>query len=271
MTTPPIKRLLLTILSCLSLASAACAGSSDYMAEIKSPPPIAAPADKAGVVFVRPSGLGFAINFAILDQNGNWVGDAVAKAHFVVTLPPGEYLFVGWAENTAALKATLAAGRTYYVEVTPTVGFGSAHVVLEAVTPRSSDWSELDAWLKETKRLEPLPKGTVYHQGRRDDALKRLASARENWDGYSADEKAKRTLRAEDGVPSATAVTPSAASVSAAPPGVASPPAQPIAAPPPSPPVATAPPAPGACGKDTECKGDRICQAGQCTAPTRPR
>jgi hypothetical protein len=38
----------------------------------------------------------------------------------------------------------------------------------------------------------------------------------------------------------------------------------------PAPPTTTPPPAaPAGCAKDTDCKGDRICQAGACTDPVR--
>jgi hypothetical protein len=30
---------------------------------------------------------------------------------------------------------------------------------------------------------------------------------------------------------------------------------------------ASAPDSPGACAKDTDCKGDRVCNQGQCVAP----
>src|SRR5258708_29744080 len=88
-------------------AITACSGSSQYMKEVTAPQPITATADKATIVFVRPSGMGFAVNFAILDQQGHWVGDAVAQSHFAVALPPGQYMFVAWAENTATLTANL--------------------------------------------------------------------------------------------------------------------------------------------------------------------
>ena len=71
-----------------------CAGSSDYMRAVATPAPIGATADKSTVVFVRPSGIAFGVNFAILDQQGHWIGDAVAQSHFAVQLPPGEYMFV---------------------------------------------------------------------------------------------------------------------------------------------------------------------------------
>jgi hypothetical protein len=170
------------------------------MREVSSATPIVAPADKATVVFLRPSGLGFLINFSILDQKGTWLGDAVAKTHFVVQLPPGEYMFVGWAENTAALKATVAAGRVYYVKVDPSMGLGSARIALEALSPRHAEWAEVQGWLQETTRGEPLSEGVSYMEGRKDDATERVRSANENWNEYSEADKQSRTLRAEDGV-----------------------------------------------------------------------
>jgi hypothetical protein len=87
------------------------------------------------------------------------------------------------------------------VEIFPTMGFASAHVTLEALSERHPDWPQLTTWLQETKRLEPLPAGTEEYLGdQHDDAMKRVASALENWQGYSAEEKDRRTLRAADGV-----------------------------------------------------------------------
>jgi hypothetical protein len=114
-------------------------------------------------------------------------------------MPPGEYMFVGWAENTDLVKASLAAGHIYYVEVSPELGALYAQVSLEALTPRSDDWKNLPRWLADTKRLEPLPTGVQYMDGRHDDAMKRVASANENWSEMSQDDREKRTLHAEDG------------------------------------------------------------------------
>jgi hypothetical protein len=146
--------------------------------------------------------MGFAINFAILDQTGRWWGDAVAESHFAVAIPPGQYMFVGWAENTAALTADLAPGRVYYVEVSPEMGLGSARVTLEALTTRHPDWPKVKQWLAETKTLEPLTAGAEYIEGRHDDAMERVKSAKENWQDYSAEDKSKRTLRPDDGIQS---------------------------------------------------------------------
>jgi hypothetical protein len=252
-----------------------CAGASQYMREVPTPAPIAATADKATVVFLRPSGIAFGVNFAILDQQAHWVGDAVAQSHFAVQLPPGEYMFVAWAENTAALRASVGPGRIYYVEVIPYVGAFSAQVGLEALTPRNPDWAKVSGWLStETKRLESLPVGAASMQERRDEALKRVASAQESWNGYSPEDKAKRTLALEDGVAPAGVVPPPAA-----PPPVAPPPPQVVAA---APALQCNP----ACAKGSVCAGpephcvsacnpacgpkERCTDAGACVAEESP-
>jgi len=231
----------------LVAAMTACAGSSQYMQRVEAPQPIGTFADKATVVFVRPSGLGFAVNIAILDQQGHWVGDAVAESHFAVALPPGQYMFLGWAENTAAMSANLATGRIYYVEVSISMGALSPHVSLEALTARHHDWQSVSLWLRDTKRLEPLPTGVAYIEGRRDDSMKRVASAQENWQGYSNEDKELRTLRLEDGTAAASA-TPAVTATAAIPsPAVAAPAAAPSCPPGavcPAAPASTAPPSP---------------------------
>jgi hypothetical protein len=221
------------------------------MRAVATPAPIGATADKSTVVFVRPSGIAFGVNFAILDQQGHWIGDAVAQSHFAVQLPPGEYMFVAWAENTAALRASLGSGRIYYVEVIPYVGAFAAQVGMEALTPRHQDWAKLSGWLStDTKRLEPLPAGAAYIQERRDDATRRVASAQENWNGYSNEDKTKRTLRLEDGVAPAGLAVAAPAAPAAPPPVASAPPAPPpVAAP------AAAPQCNPACTKGFVCSG----------------
>jgi hypothetical protein len=176
------------------------------MAEAPASGPITAAADSATVVFLRPwpgEVLGdFNVAIAVLDQDGNWLGDAIARSLFSVQLPPGEHMFVSWSTNTAAIMATLSAGRVYYVELYGKASFvGEPETAMEALTPRNSDWKNLPDWLSGTRRLVPVPAaGKPYFEGRKQDAATRVNAARENWAGYNAGEKRLRTLEAEDGV-----------------------------------------------------------------------
>jgi hypothetical protein len=174
------------------------------MTEVSSAAPPAATRDAATVVFLRPwpGEIGDAVaEVAVLDEDGTWLGDAAAESHFVVRVPPGDHMFIAWSTNTAALKATLSVGQVYYVEMFGKVGLipYAPVVAMEALTPHHEDWKYLHDWLHDTRRIEPLPTGKPYYEGRAQDAAARVQSAKENWDGYNAAEKMRRTLRAEDG------------------------------------------------------------------------
>src|SRR5689334_11749984 len=87
----------------------------------------------ATVVFVRPSRIGGAITSVIATTDGRFLGESQAKSYFVARLPPGDHLLVSWSESTPAMRASLAAGMIYYVEVAPKMGWGSARIQLLAV------------------------------------------------------------------------------------------------------------------------------------------
>jgi hypothetical protein len=184
----------------VATASAGCAATSDHMREVASAEPPAAPAGSATVIFVRPSGYAGGIKTTILDEHGGFLGDSLPESQFSVAVPAGKHLFVSWAENTGALQADLAAGKTYYVEVAPRMGAFSARVHLLAVTPRTKSWAKLPEWLRESRHYVPDPRsGQAYLASRQDDVKERLRRAGEAIRGYDADDLALRTLNPGDG------------------------------------------------------------------------
>ncbi len=176
-----------------------CAASSPYMRAASAHPVTAAP-QGATVVFLRPSGWAANMLATILDGSGRFLGDSLAESYFAVMVPPGEHIFVGWSENTAAMRATLAAGKVYYVEVSPRMGFASARVQLLAITRRSDGWRNLQRWLAGSKQLEPdEAAGQAYLRSCQRDVEGRLRRAREILTEYNQEEMEARTLRPEDG------------------------------------------------------------------------
>jgi hypothetical protein len=171
------------------------------MTEIPGSAPIEASADTATIVFLRPwPGPLDDRNWpvAIVDESGNWLGDVLASSLFSVRLPPGDYMFIAWSTqllaNTEAVKATVSAGRVYYVEL-----YGS--LSMQALTPHHEDWRSLPYWLDDTRRLEPVAAaGKAYYEGKRDDVLDRVKAGQENWDGYTSRDKHLRTLEPDGGV-----------------------------------------------------------------------
>jgi hypothetical protein len=177
-----------------------CGASSEYMRELPNTGQVARSADSATVVFIRPSGFGGAFATTILDNKGRFLGDSMAKSYFAVTVPPGEHVFLSWAENTGPLRARVEAGKIYFIEVAPKMGFASTRVHLLGITPRVSSWSDLDNWLRESKPYQPdEPRGQAYLQSRSEDVAERIRRANEALMKFSQEELAERTIEAKDG------------------------------------------------------------------------
>lgn len=171
------------------------------MVRAEGPLPLGPSPDAATVVFVRPSAFGAAIHPTIFDERGHFLGDAEASSHFVVRVPPGEHMFVVWAENTGPIRAWLAPGRTYFVEVAMKPGWWHARAHLLAITPRTGSWGHLRDWLADTKpTLTNLHAGQDYLDGRSEDVAERLRRAREALAEMDAEELEERTLRPNDGL-----------------------------------------------------------------------
>lgn len=114
---------------------AGCAGTVTNMREIPvSQAPAAPEPGKALVIFMRPSGLGFAVQssvFEIKDDMPVLVGIVAAKTRVAHQVPPGQYLFMTIGENADFLSADVVAGKTYYVKVEPRMGMWKARFGLE--------------------------------------------------------------------------------------------------------------------------------------------
>ena len=190
--------------------STGCAASSDYMRPTLMPLDAPPPPGSATVVFVRPSSYGTTVlmgllnpapRITVLDEQGRFIGDATADSCFVAPVPAGKHLFVGWAENTAALQADLAPGRVYFVEVSPRIGWLTARVQLLAITPQNKRWKDLEEWVSDCDKFRPDEAGgQAYLNGRRDDATERIRRAKAALADYDTEELRERTLLPADGV-----------------------------------------------------------------------
>lgn len=190
------------LLFSLVLALSTLAGcASKYMVRAEGPLPIGPRPDTATVVFVRPSSFGAALHPTIFDESGRFLGDAEASSHFMVQVPAGEHMFVVWAENTGPIRAKLAPGRVYFVEVALKPGMWQARAHLLAITPRTESWNNLRDWLADTRpTIADQPAGQAYLDERHDDVADRLRRAREALAEMDPEEVDERTLLPNDGV-----------------------------------------------------------------------
>jgi hypothetical protein len=139
----------------LSMGLAGCAGSSQYM--VKADAPTAGPPpDKALVYVMRPSGMGFAINFQVWDRD-QFIGLSQAKSYFAYLCAPGKHLFIGIAENKVAVEADLAPGKSYYILTGPRMGGWKARLAMDAVTQGSENWGTVETLKKDLEFIVPVP------------------------------------------------------------------------------------------------------------------
>ena len=212
--------------SFLSVALAAfalggCAGvASPCMAA--APQPITASREMAIVVFAREWTIcdrgGF---MRIVDGDGAYLGDVAADARFAVALAPGEHTFTGWDASddgtggsrevlgsTSAVKATLEAGRTYYVTVQTLRGATIRScsrfrpgLELVPMTSHSGLGGEVAPLLASTEpQLPKLQCGEAELRDAKRLVDRHIREGSRKWATYGEQTRRERTILAEDGV-----------------------------------------------------------------------
>ncbi len=163
-----LRSLALIILAIASLISG-CAGTVVHMQELAADKAPVAPAPgKAAVVFLRPSGLGFAIQssvFEVKDNQSLLVGIIAAKTKVTYQVEPGKRLFMSIGENADFMTADLLPNRTYYVLVTPRMGLWKARFGLEPVRAKELDSPEFKSSLADCKWVEKTDASENWARG----------------------------------------------------------------------------------------------------------
>ena len=93
-----------------------------------------APENKAVVYFVRPSSMGFAINFSYFDST-RFIGKFNGPKYLRYECDPGVHLFWARSENKDFVEADVEAGKIYFIEALPKMGAIKAGVKLLPADP----------------------------------------------------------------------------------------------------------------------------------------
>ncbi len=152
----------------LLLAVAGCAGRSKYMQDV--PDGQADYVSEPGgalVIFMRPSGFGFAIQssvFDITDGEPEFLGIVSAKTKIAHNADPGKHRYMVIGENAGFLEADLLADRTYYSLVTPRMGVWKARFSLKPVHKFDLTSAEFAQWYDDTRWVENTPTSLTWAQ-----------------------------------------------------------------------------------------------------------
>jgi hypothetical protein len=155
------KYLALVAAVLLSGLVSGCAGTVKNMEVVPQDKVVTAPAEgKSMIIFMRPSGLGFAIQssvFEIRDDEPELVGIVAAKKKVAYQLDPGKHLFMVIGESADFMSAELDANKTYYALVTPRMGMWKARFSLKPVHAGELDSEQFHEWLEACEWVANTP------------------------------------------------------------------------------------------------------------------
>lgn len=154
------KIITFALLAQMALLLVGCAGSVVNMREVPEENLVVTPEQgKALIVFMRPSGMGFAVQssvFEMVDGKPSLVGIVAAKKKVAYQAEPGSHLFMAVGESGDFMSAEVEAGKTYHALVTPRMGAWKARFSLRPVTQADigsedyQEWMSCCAWVEKT-------------------------------------------------------------------------------------------------------------------------
>jgi len=183
----------------LLVAVSGCAGRSEFMQDVPEGQADYVPAPgQALVIFMRPSGFGFAIQssvFDITDNEPEFLGIVSAKTKIAHNAAPGEHRYMVIGESADFLEADLLAGRTYYSLVTPRMGVWKARFSLKPVRKPDLTSAEFTQWYDDTRWAENKPTAQTWAQEHMDSIKSKQEKYLPKW----LDRTDKRRLLPSDG------------------------------------------------------------------------
>ncbi len=144
-------------------------------------------ADKAMVVFMRPSSMGGAIQAVVYDDV-KYISTISYGTQVAYETSPGKHLFMVVSEAADFMEAELQAGKTYYALVTPRMGFWRARFSLKAINNPASE-PEFNAWFNETKRMRPNAEGEQWARDNQQSIIEKKAEYLPKWQQKSEYDK----------------------------------------------------------------------------------
>jgi len=178
-----------------------CAGTVKNMREIPDEHAAYAPdEDRALIVFMRPSGIGSAVQssvFKLVDENPELIGIVAAKKKVAYHLDPGEHLFMVIGESADFMKADVQPGKKYYVLVTPRMGMWKARFSLKPIHKDQLDPEKLAKWEKQCHWVEKTYESDQWADSNMPSIESKKIKYMETW--LQRPESERPALYAEDG------------------------------------------------------------------------
>ena len=151
--------------------------------------------DKALVYFIRPKKLGFKIHAAVYNDE-TFIGFVPYGQKLPYLADPGEHLFMVVSEAADFMKADLAAGKTYYVEVVPRMGAWRARFSLSPYTQEALKTDTVQKFIGEARLINNNEKAYQWADNNHDSVLEKKETYYQKW--LLKDESARPFLKQDD-------------------------------------------------------------------------
>lgn len=199
------KLRLFALLSLLFASTFAFAAETGKHAENQSPVPAEG---KALVVFVRSSFVGNNISASVYeapDGETKFIGIVQNKQKVAYQAEPGVHRFMVIAENADFVDATLEAGKTYYILVSPRMGAWKARFSLLPIHPDAkaeynTQSADFKKWMQKTNYVEATESNVRWYEKNKASIEEKKADYLKKWTVMLPQDKAVLTIRPEDGV-----------------------------------------------------------------------
>lgn len=189
--------ILLLLVVVVATASACAIKQSKYLNYADDPgaklePP---PADKAMVVFLRPSKYAYKVSAVVFDGD-DFVSVIMSRSYLTYLTEPGQHMFMVISEAADFLEADLEGGKIYFALVAARMGAWRARFSLVPVTPESKDWPQLRPWLDESYEVQANELAETWDRDNRDSVMAKKEAYLPRWQAKPV----KPIMRKEDGV-----------------------------------------------------------------------
>lgn len=200
-----IRMLRYALLSLLLVSSFAIAKETGKYAQNQTPTP---EEGKALVIFLRSTFVGSAISASVYDApdgETKFIGIIQNKQRVAYQAEPGQHRFMVIAENADFVDATLDAGKTYYVLVSPRMGVWKARFSLfpihsDAAAEHNVHSADFKKWMASTQLVEVTEKNIAWYEKTKANIEEKKADYLKKWNAMLPADKAELTIKAEDGV-----------------------------------------------------------------------
>ena len=146
------------------------------------------------IVFVRPSGVAYALQYTVIDEMGGFIGQVPSKGHVKHVTDSGRHRYILWSNGTGVMDVDMAADKTYYVYVPANGGD------LLPIKRGTSDWDSAVDWTDGSTEWDSEPeRAKKWTEERTEGIALQLERAKSVWSAHTDEERQRYTMAATDG------------------------------------------------------------------------